>query len=132
MSELQENFPLEKYSLCNKIGEGAFAKVFKYKINSSDENLPQNVAVKVIEVHSDFFSTADLIPMLEMPHHENIVQVFGGFYQMDRQLTIVMELCQCNLKDFAVNNVIDERLMIKFSIEAVRSIKHIHHFHHIL
>lgn len=129
----QRLFPLEKYSLNEQIGQGGFAKVFKCTLNDDDppSDLPRNVAVKVLDVSSDFFSSADLSPMLEMPGHENVVRVFDGIYRMDKQLLIVMELCQANLKDFASNNALNEALMIKFSIEAVRAVKHIHRNHHI-
>lgn len=76
------------YTLLEKLGEGAFGKVFK----AQQQSAGRQVAIKVVPVAQDTGEVAREIEMLKECQSDNIVRYYGSF-QRGPELWIVMEYC---------------------------------------
>jgi serine/threonine protein kinase len=76
------------FILLDKIGEGAYGKVYKATWKQSN----RSVAIKIIELESDWLPLLAEVNMVIDLRHESIVSYYGWFFR-DRELWLVMEYC---------------------------------------
>jgi serine/threonine protein kinase len=85
------------YRLIDKIGQGAFGKVYRAKYDDDDNY----VAIKCTEIDANEgipCTTLREIAILKDIDHPNIVQILD-VYVDDHHVNIVFELCTCNLRE---------------------------------
>ena len=94
-----ERFP-KQYKEENKkeeIGKGGFGHVFKYKINEKED-----AAVKIINKKKGNFNLEEINTMKRFSDKENIIKIIN-FDEDENNYYIIMELCDCDLKDYLEN-----------------------------
>ena len=89
---------LQKYQIISQIGEGSYGKVFK-GIRKKDQEI---VAIKSIDLGTDWLPLLSEINMVSDLRHESIVQYYEWFFE-DGKLFIVMEYCDGG----SLSNIID-------------------------
>ncbi|KAH0789686.1 Serine/threonine-protein kinase 4 [Histomonas meleagridis] len=94
----------EDYQIIEQIGEGSYGKVFK----GIDKHTKEIVAIKVIELETDWLPLLAEINMVIDLHHDSIVNYYGWFFE-EGKLWLIMEYCDGgSLSD--IMNIIDSGL----------------------
>lgn len=87
-----------KVKIQKKLGEGAFGSVWLGR----HEETGQSFALKQLPVNGDKAALAEIrkeIDILRKCRHANIVCYFGTLSHDDKNLYILMEACDCSLRD---------------------------------
>ncbi|KAH0793015.1 serine/threonine-protein kinase 3 [Histomonas meleagridis] len=84
----QEHGTKDDYDLLNAVGKGAYGTVYK----AFDKQKNRTVAVKIIDLESDWLPLLSEVNMVVDLSHETIVNYFDWFFESGK-LWLVMEYC---------------------------------------
>ena len=111
----------KKYDLVKALGKGGFAKIFKaidksskkeYALKIFDKEL---IKYQILDEYFDFNENAykeilssiqNEIQLMKMCKSENVVE-FYEYFETEKAIVLVLELCDCNLKDYIIKNNYD-------------------------
>ena len=110
-----------------QLGQGSYGIVFQGR----DTNTGQQVAIKCIKppITSDGENIMKRIEneleLLRSINHPNIVRLLH-YKQTEQCAYMVLELCTCNLQEFATENELPEQLKMDFIRDFFQAIQHLH------
>lgn len=119
--------PIGRYTLVELIGSGSFGEVWRAR----DEELPREVAVKIVQIRADapearsrFEQERDVLSQLR---HRSVATVFGGGVAPDGRPYFAMELVQgAPITAFCDRERLDIRERLEVFIEVCDGVQHAH------
>lgn len=124
----------DKYQLGHKIGEGAFGRVYATKTGrqtcSESKQALELLATKVQDIgvsckHQEQLQNETEI-WRRIDAHKNCVHLIDCFFD-GRFCHLVMEMCECSLKDFLSKTPLDDDVQAsQMSLDMLTGIAHLH------
>ena len=111
----------DKYDLVSAIGQGGFAKIYKAIDKSSKKKYALKIFDKELikaQIENEYLyfnenqykeilsNIKNEMELMKMCKSENVVE-FYEYFETEKEIVLVLELCDCNLKQYIINNNYD-------------------------